>query len=196
LVRPFVEAGALPKNILVCDMPAREIWRPQFDAGNFVAANLDVCIGAKTTGQKNDPGKPGSFVESSVSGTVPERKNRSHKRRIRKTLKAGIGQVAVPYCNARAGHQPTVDGSHKPTERADCWDGVKRSGFGHFGPPSGEPRRAAMASGANLGIPDASSNLSYCMAPCILLQRDINETIEFPNSNPNNKKAAGMTGGL
>jgi hypothetical protein len=50
---------------------------------------------------------------------------------------------------------------------------------------------AALRSGGNLGIPDASHNSLVCIAAYLILQRNMNETIRFPN----NKKAA-KTGGL
>jgi hypothetical protein len=45
---------------------------------------------------------------------------------------------------------------------------------------------AALRSGGNLGIPDASHNSLVCIAAYPILQRNMNETIRFPN----NKKAA------
>jgi hypothetical protein len=100
--------------------------------------------------------------------------------------KPEIGQVAVARGNAGAAHEQTIDRSDQAAEYSAGRGERGGSSVRHHGHLLGLQPKAALRSGANLGIPDTSDNPLVCMAAIEILQRNINETIGFPN----NEKAA------
>jgi hypothetical protein len=141
------------------------------------------------------PRKPGPKVRMKCSGLTRRSVNATALQRFQR-LQAGIRQVAVAYRNAGAGHEQPIDGGHEPAEQAGSLKGGKGSGLGHFGPLCEGSQRAAFRSETNLGIPDATHNLSVCIAAYKILQRNINETMGFSNTEKGRRNAGGLDNDL
>jgi hypothetical protein len=126
----------------------------------------------KLSQQKNGPGKPGPF-ESINSRCKRARKSQRLEAANFQASESEVGKVAVACRDAGGGCEQAVDRGQQASENSGGRSEGGGVGLGHLGPLSEARRRAALRSGNNLGIPDASGNRFVCIAAIWRVQCNI-----------------------